>query len=1175
MLKRYPFDPKGDSPDNLVRDEIHEILADKPEPIFYARNGAFYNDSLRVTLDGRPLTLNTDYQYCFYWSYASEASGHPVSLAIQIINKNLLGTVKLTYQVVGGEYIGYVTGLEELLKTLPLRNPNTFWDEILERPDAYFPMRHLHHVNDVFGLTKLVVVFDQIRAVLANQSALKLRAVYDRFLKLKQYVDERARQSDDVMKEVLARLAQIDDRLVEFVTHEEYSAGTGTILPSAPNSINPARLTELENELQTTKATLEANYESLKNVLLEQGVKIDDILPKLSSLPDMGEVEKRLDQIHTDMLNFLTRVNTVETIVSRVPEQVTYFSEKLEQNSAKVESLLSDVTTDLKPKVSGLSDSLTETGRRVGDLESKVRSNSLSLERVDELDGKLQGTSATVESLKERVKYLTGDERTNPSTEIPAIKQSIEAVNQRVTDLAIKVERKADAGTSQGSNTPAVTNPALESDVADLKRASTRHDERFKVLEANDSSREEKVRRNTEAVEGLRANVAELIKSDTATADLISKLSQSNAGVLSKVNTVEDKVSDNTAKVDQITRTISGYHERLTALEATGSGATGGKVTEEELNRKVVLLENRIATVSSKQVDLGSGFDTFKTSAVQRLEALENAKTTLSTNMDGYATRISDLEAKVVTINSEAGLKGDVKNLKSEQTTIKQRLDTLEANTELKGKVTTLESKVESLTTITNGLNTTIPEKLTELRQDVETLKQKAATTPGATTPAPTIPQVTQTELNALDVRVKVLENRPVPTVAQEVLTKVDELEVETGKLKTTTAKLVEGNASNLNKMATFESAINNVSSKVSALESKKAEATMDEAAVNKAVADKITELGLVATINQLQTNYTALDKKVTDNPLAGVVTATRNEVDRLTSLVSSQSGDISTHTTQIEGIQRTLNSANLASINSKMAKVDELINASGNTVSTASDNTFTGTNKFSKGIRFHDVMSPSISILSNEDGATYIRDTGTGATFRMERNRIKYSFLISGVPSSGTYDTKTIAWTSEVEAVDNRVNALETEVTDIKAAKKSIAYGSKFMDETNTQPINTTVKDNTLTLDGKFAAQAIKYTSDRRLKENLNVIEDPLVKLNKLTGYTFNYLNSSERSGGVIAQDVLSVLPDIVHVGADDHYNVEYAGVVALLVEAVKDLSNQVNHLNEELEMIKSKERD
>jgi hypothetical protein len=95
-------------------------------------------------------------------------------------------------------------------------------------------------------------------------------------------------------------------------------------------------------------------------------------------------------------------------------------------------------------------------------------------------------------------------------------------------------------------------------------------------------------------------------------------------------------------------------------------------------------------------------------------------------------------------------------------------------------------------------------------------------------------------------------------------------------------------------------------------------------------------------------------------------------------------------------------------------------------------------------------------------------------------------------------------------------------------------------------------------------ASGTITAFSDRSLKENLNQIPNALEKVQQLTGYTFNRIDSGERQTGLIAQDVQKVLPEAVMEGK--HLSVAYGNLVGLLVEAIKELNAKVTSLEEKL---------
>jgi hypothetical protein len=103
------------------------------------------------------------------------------------------------------------------------------------------------------------------------------------------------------------------------------------------------------------------------------------------------------------------------------------------------------------------------------------------------------------------------------------------------------------------------------------------------------------------------------------------------------------------------------------------------------------------------------------------------------------------------------------------------------------------------------------------------------------------------------------------------------------------------------------------------------------------------------------------------------------------------------------------------------------------------------------------------------------------------------------------------------------------------------------------------------------FATGDVITASDRSLKTDVVQIADSLYKINNITGVSYTLKSSNEKSLGVIAQEVELVFPELVHKN-DDIKSVKYNGLIAVLIEAVKELSAEVDHLKQEIEIIKDR---
>ena len=125
----------------------------------------------------------------------------------------------------------------------------------------------------------------------------------------------------------------------------------------------------------------------------------------------------------------------------------------------------------------------------------------------------------------------------------------------------------------------------------------------------------------------------------------------------------------------------------------------------------------------------------------------------------------------------------------------------------------------------------------------------------------------------------------------------------------------------------------------------------------------------------------------------------------------------------------------------------------------------------------------------------------------------------------------------------------------------------------------NATFDGSTLAITGAITATTnisaqgnviAAASSDLRLKDNLEKIENALDKVSKLNGYTFTWNENADnvlretfdKDVGVIAQEVEEVLPEIVIDRVDGYKAVYYEKLVPLLIESIKELKIRVEEL-------------
>ena len=83
-------------------------------------------------------------------------------------------------------------------------------------------------------------------------------------------------------------------------------------------------------------------------------------------------------------------------------------------------------------------------------------------------------------------------------------------------------------------------------------------------------------------------------------------------------------------------------------------------------------------------------------------------------------------------------------------------------------------------------------------------------------------------------------------------------------------------------------------------------------------------------------------------------------------------------------------------------------------------------------------------------------------------------------------------------------------------------------------------------------------------IKTNIKKIESPIEKILQISGVTFNWKKDNRSSVGVIAQEIESVFPELVQ--GEDPKTVNYNGLIALLIECIKDQQIEINILKSKL---------
>tara|TARA_Y100000004_G_scaffold196126_1_gene265150 strand:+ start:9090 stop:10775 length:1686 start_codon:yes stop_codon:yes gene_type:complete len=109
----------------------------------------------------------------------------------------------------------------------------------------------------------------------------------------------------------------------------------------------------------------------------------------------------------------------------------------------------------------------------------------------------------------------------------------------------------------------------------------------------------------------------------------------------------------------------------------------------------------------------------------------------------------------------------------------------------------------------------------------------------------------------------------------------------------------------------------------------------------------------------------------------------------------------------------------------------------------------------------------------------------------------------------------------------------------------------------------DTVIGGNT-NITGVCTAQDFDSLSDVNYKTNIETVSGALTKVEQMRGVQFDWKDSGQPSFGVVAQELEQVLPELVR--GSDPRTVNYNGIIGVLIEAIKELSEEVRTLKGEI---------
>jgi hypothetical protein len=165
----------------------------------------------------------------------------------------------------------------------------------------------------------------------------------------------------------------------------------------------------------------------------------------------------------------------------------------------------------------------------------------------------------------------------------------------------------------------------------------------------------------------------------------------------------------------------------------------------------------------------------------------------------------------------------------------------------------------------------------------------------------------------------------------------------------------------------------------------------------------------------------------------------------------------------------------------------------------------------------------------------------------------------------------KSNSYKAPVDSVNGKTGAVTLNASDVGAQAAGSYAASNHNHNGVYQPAGSYAASNhthsgyvstsgNTTITGTLYATDFIASSDENLKDNITTV--PVGLIDSIKGREWDWKESGDKGSGVIAQEIEEVFPHLVHTDDEGMKSVAYNGLIAYLIEELKDCRERISVL-------------